>query len=790
MINPEEDILQETDAIVDPSEDPSEEKKEDFERLVTSIINSIDVQERPSREVLVRLWKYMELLWGGITSYYWNSQSAQWRPITYDDLKGLSDTVEFDPSLLNKNVNLIRPYGESLVGVLTTTLPRTKYFPANADKVEDINTAKVSSIIEKRIVSDNFMKIKVIEILVKLFNGGFAAAYNYSHISPEYGVYKKPVEVAKSYETTSLQCSSCGMEISSDKKELKENTENIESGTDEPINEEQSLEEEVPEIEETTCPHCQELNAPLVNKENSLEYENEFKDVPKSRQLIKIYGPLHVKIPVKASCKEEVLWLILEEELHESQAKSMYPEYWDKIHGGDAVADLSLDRYARAQYENMAETGINYVTMRKVWLRPSAYPMIGNKEEYETLLNEYSKGLVAVFAGSEYLFCEESIMDEHWTLSFNPLYNRVYGDPLGKALVPLQEVANEIYQLEVDTFKHSIPQLFADPAVVDFEAYAQSQARAGQLYPLKPGSPGRNIGESFFETRSATLPKEVADLDAKQDRLFQFISGILPPVFGGPSAGSKTLGEYEQSKNQALQRLGIVWTIVNVMYSELMAKAVKAYRKGLLEDEFIVEAQGDGSFINTWIRKADANDGEVGKVEPEVGEEFPVSWSQKKANLLELLNLNQEMITSILFHPENIHELMTYLGMDELYVPGDEQRNLQLGEIAKVIAQSKDLMTQMKRLEEEGVPVDPAMIVPPTVPINMMIDDHEIHSEVIKAFLSSITGQELNDNLPLAYAGISMHLQMHQEIIMQQQMEAEAAAMETASEEVQPSESA
>lgn len=790
MINPEDqDILQETDAIVDPPEDPSDEKKEFLERLVTSIVNSIDVQERPSREVLVRLWKYMDLLWSGITSYYWSSQTAQWRPITYDDLKGISDTVEFDPSLLNKNVNLIRPYGESLVGVLTTTLPRTKYFPADADKVEDINTAKVSSIIEKRIVSDNFMKIKIIEVLVKLFNGGFAAAYNYSHISPEYGIYKKPIEVAKSYETTSLQCSSCGVAISSDKKELKENTENIETGLDEPINEEQS--NDTPEVQEATCPSCREMNPPIVNTENSIEYETQFKDVPKSRQLIKIYGPLNIKIPVKASCKEEVLWLILEEELHESQARSMYPEYWDQIQGGDAAADLTLDRYARAQYESMAETGIHYVTMRKVWLRPSAYPLIGNKEEYEQLLSEYPKGLVAVFAGNTYLFCEESVLDEHWTLTFNPLYNRVYGDPLGKALVPLQEVANEIYQLEVDTFKHSIPQLFADPAVVDFEAYAQSEARAGQLYPLKPGSPGRNIGESFFETRSATLPKEVADLDAKQDRLFQFISGILPPVFGGPSAGSKTLGEYEQSKNQALQRLGIVWTIVNVMYSELMAKSVKAYRKGLLEDEFIVEAQGDGSFINTWIRKADAVDGEVGKVEPEVGEEFPISWSQKKANLLELLNLNNDMVTSILFHPENIHDIVTYLGMDDLYVPGDEQRNLQLGEIAKIVAQTKDLMTQMKRLESEGIPVDPTLLTPPTVPINMMVDDHAIHSEIIKAFLSGITGQELNENLPLAYAGISMHLQMHQEVLMQQEMEAMTNADPNANnEEVQPSESA
>lgn len=792
-INPllsDEDIITKEDAVEDPSKD-SPESDEEIESLIKSIVDDIDTQERPSREIMVRLWKYMDLLWSGITSYYWNSQTSQWRPITYEDLKGISDTVEFDPSLLNKSVNLIRPYGESLVGVLTTNLPRNKFYPANADKVEDINTAKVSSIIEKRIVSDNFMKMKIIEILVKLFNGGFAAAYNYSHTSPEYGIHKKPVEVAKSYTITSDICPNCGNILSEDKKELKENTENVESGVDESINEEQSDSDsgEGPSIESATCPNCSVMGQPIRDQRNSIEYETEFEETPKSRQLIKIYGPLNVKIPVKASCKEQVPWLILEEELHEADAKSLYPDYWDKIHGGDQAADLSLDRYARAKYENMGETGLYYVTMRKVWIRPAGFAYLKNKDQYKTLLDKYPKGTVAVFAGKEFLFCEESILDEHWTLSFNPLYDRVYGDPLGKALVPLQEVSTEIYQLEVDTFKHTIPQMFADPAVLDFEAYAQAEARPGQIFPAKPGM-GKVLGEAFFESRSATLPKEVEVLDAKQDRLFQFISGILPPVFGGPSAGSKTLGEYEQSKNQALQRLGIVWAVLTTMYAELMAKTVKAYRKGLLEDEFIVEDKGDGSFINTWIRKADANGGEVGKVIPEVGEEFPVSWSQKKANLLELLNLNNEMVTAVLMHPENIHELSTYLGIDELYIPGDEQRNKQLGEITKIISQTKELMTQMKRLSSEGTPVDPAKVPPPTVPIDNVLDDHNIHIEIAKAFLNSPVGQELNETLPMAYAGISMHVTMHQQALAAINAAAAPAPVEGQTGTVQPSESA
>lgn len=753
-------IESDLDLISQEGESPDPYDK--VEDIVKSIVDQIDMQERPSRQVLIRLWKYLDLLWSGISNFYWNTAANEWRVITQDDIRNLGDSIDVDSSLLNKTINLIRPYGESLIGVLTTATPRIKFFPEDADKVEDIKTAKVSSIIEKRIADDNNIKARVIEILVRLWNNGFAAIYNYSHKSPDYGIVSKPIYGDVNYDINSQICPDCGGEISSDKvKSPPSSTEeavpdsgvNVQSSPIESLDLSPSTEEESVQ-EAIVCPQCANTINPLM--EQSQITENEVignVDLPKSKQILKVYGPLNVKIPVKATCKEEIIFCILEEDIHESQAKALYPEYWDKIVGGESSADLGIDRWARSQYENMAETNQHYVTIRKVWLRPTAYAYLGDKEKYDQLLALYPKGLVAVFSGSDYLYCEESLIDEHWTFSFNPLYYRVYGDPLAKASIPLQEVANDLFQLEVETVRYAIPQTWVDPQHVDLEAYSKSRAVPGSMSGIKVGaSAGKSISDLFYETKPATLPNEVEVLDKRVDYLFQFITGVLPPVFGGTqSGGSKTLGEVEQNRNQALQRLANPWYVVNMMYAECMAKAVKAYRDDLLEDENVVEAKGD-SFINTWVRTAEIT-GKVGRVVPEVGDQFPVSWAQKKAVFMELMTLNNEMINSFLAHPENIGLIADYIvGVDGLYIPGEDQRNKQLVEIMKMI--SVPIPT-----EEElaiGIPIPPPM----PIPIES-IDNDEVHIQVIEAFLCSDRGQELKDTNPIAYQSIMMHYEMH-----------------------------
>jgi ssDNA-binding Zn-finger/Zn-ribbon topoisomerase 1 len=748
-----------------------EEKYTEAKNYVTNIIRQIDIQERPTRESQIRMWKYLDLLWSGITNFYWNAGVQRYSPITADDLVNLSSSLDIDPTLLNKTINMIRPYGESIVGALTTAVPRNKYYPSDAESVDDINTSKAYTNIEQKIVLDNQMKLKIIQMIVNMLNGGFFALHNYPHSHERYGTISKEEMGEKNFRITNATCPECGDLISSSEEEVDEE-EGIDTaagtdiGLDETINEAPEGQEIVNPPPSSICPSCQTPIDPILETLRSQRLVPVGKiTIPKTRVLLDVYGPLNVKIPCHASKKEEVLWCILEKEIHESQARRLFPKYRDKIVPGTPSGDLAYDRWARTQYENTNELNHYYVTMRWLYLQPDGYEILRDEESPKVLEALFPKGLLAVFANDILLFIEEAELEEYWTFSFNPIYKRLYGDPLLKAAIPLQETSNDLFQLEIETVKHAIPQSFADPEVLDFNAYAQAKSEPGSIFPAKMPA-GRSLSDAIHTTITANLPKEVEVLETKIEKLFQFILGAFPSVFGGEASGSKTLGEYEQSRSQALQRLSAnPQSVVYHAYAEAMGKSVKMYGEELVEDEAYVVEKGN-SFVNVWIRKAHLQ-GRIGQVRPEVSEQFPSTWGQKKAAWLELVGLNNEVITQVLFHPENISMLKEITGMDDLYVPGDDQRNKQLTEIKYLISAPPvegmmDPMTGQEAMPTSSVPIEP-------------VDDDAIHIAVLSAFICSEVGQTIKEENPVAYMNLLLHLQEHQ-MRMQEQMMAQQMA--------------
>src|SRR4030067_3139068 len=605
----------------DDAQNP-EIEKETISKHISTIVSALDVQERTTRDQMLRLWKYLELLWSGSGNYYWDHYTGQWRAVTQEDIALLAQDNEVDPTMMNKVINLIRPYGESLAGVLTTGLPRVRYFPEDADNDMDIQASKGYSNVEKKIVDDNMMPLRLIEILVKMWNGGFAAAYNYSHSDKKYGTYTEPIMGDREFNQESLICTECGNEQVVG-EEIVEKEEPETGDADISLNEmlapEIEIPEMIPEVPETIpamCPTCggmtQHLSTNVIETRNIQVGTNE---VPKSRQIINIYGPMNVKFSSLAVRKEHIFWLILEEDLDVAYAKGLYPEHREKI-TPSSTGFLDIDRLSRSQHDIGEDTLAKAATIRKVWVKPAAFEVLGNVEDVKLMKLKFPDGIKADFCADTFLEAEEQDLDDHWTISVNPLYPRLMADPLGKALIGTHESANDFYQLEIDAVRFAIPQMFADPAFFDFEAFRQTRSMPGSVTPMKR-PPGGKLQDVMAEGGKSTLPQGIEYLDSKIEKLMQFISGILPPIFGGPASGSKTLGEYQESKNQALQRLSIIWKIVSVMYAEMMAKATKQYVKSLKEDERFVRPSGKNNYMNVWIRRADF-EGKIGDVRPEL----------------------------------------------------------------------------------------------------------------------------------------------------------------------------
>src|SRR5438132_2351511 len=96
---------------------------------------------------------------------------------------------------------------------------------------------------------------------------------------------------------------------------------------------------------------------------------------------------------------------------------------------------------------------------------------------------------------------ENQSLDDHWTLSENPMSDYLNHDPLGEVLTNVQDITNDLISLTLQTIEHGIVQTWADPAVVNFNAQRQIEAMPGTITPTKPNGGTRNIGEAFYTSK-------------------------------------------------------------------------------------------------------------------------------------------------------------------------------------------------------------------------------------------------------------------------------------------------
>lgn len=728
---------------------------EEVKDLLLTIFNLIETQERPTRELLMRNWKLNQLLWQGIQSVAWSSVANEWQIL--DAATPLPFDITIDPSIYNKVVNILRPYGESIAGALSTGLPTVKYFPYNADDPSDINTAKTFSKIEKLIASHNKIELLLLQTLIYLYKFGFAAAYNYPHQAKEYGTVEKEEEELRDFNTKDTFCVACGEKVDSEKYELPQDfSKKVEATISEMLPDKLS---EVKPAEAKLCPSCGNMSEMQMMESQIQEPVKVTNEYNKFRQLIQVYGPLEVKIPTRAKSQDQILWLIYEDEFHIAQLKCLYPDYADKITSGSTHTS-SYERYIRSNWEEYYENLDQYATCDRIWFRPDAFYLL-DKENALRLKGLFPNGVYFSVVNNNVLEVKDESLDDHWTITINPGDNRIYADPGCKSTVPMQFLTNEIMQLQVECFKYALPTTFADPEFLNFQKYSESTKSPGMIYPMKKPPNGR-MEDNVASLITANYPAESAELDAKIEKLAQFTSGALPSIWGGPAAsGTKTLGEYEQSRNQALQRLGIIWKTVNFWFASLMSKSIKDYIKNMQEDEYFVQEHGE-SFINVWIRKAELS-GKIGDITPEVSEQFPSSWAQTSAKVMELIGMQNELIGGILAHPENIALIAQTIGVPDLYVPGENERNKELLVIATV------LHTPATPDPTTGQPLP--IMAPPVDP---MLDNPNIQVEVLKAFLSSDIGVDLQTSNTAAYQALLMRLMQFQQIIQQQMMAAQA----------------
>lgn len=732
--------------------------------LLKQVANHFDQEDRAVRERQLRDWRRLKLLWEGFTRVWYSEVAHDWR--IWDENIVNADT---DQEFYDKPINIFRAYLESIIAALSVTVPGIKCFPDDADNPLDLMTAKAGDKIALLIKRHNNDALLFLHSLYILCTEGMVACYSYPKEDEKYGTYEE--EKYEDVTEEAYVCPNCNARIAD---EIMTNQLLDEYN---PGDEEIELHDLIVNQGMKLCPECASLLDPELQKSKLIVSRlTGTTKKPKSRICLECYGGLYVKVPSYAMRQSDIPYLMFSYETHYSNVIDRYKELRESLNpdGKSGITAGGMydpyEQWARLSTQYRGEYPLNNVTVRNCWLRPSAFHVLP-EEDAKLLKSKYPDGAKIVLINDIYAdSCNENL-DDCWTIMQDPMSDYIHKRPMGSLLVNVQEITADIISLALQTIEHGISQTFADPGVLNFEQYRQTEVLPGGVYPAIAKT-GKALGDGFWETRTATLSQEVLPFFQQIQQLGQMASGALPSLFGGQLDGSKTASEYSMSRAQALQRLQNVWKMVTMWWKDIYSKAIPMYIQELKDDERSVERDEQGNFINVFVRVAEL-EGKIGRIELEANENLPITWSQRKDTYMKLLEAQNPKILEALTDPANVKNLAEAIGLDDFIVPGQNDVDKQHEEIRILINSepivqppSEEQIIMAMQMGQEPQPVEL-----PSVEVEYDLDNHQIESDICRTYLVGPAGRLLKVENPEGYKNVLLHMKAHLEAIKQKMME-------------------
>lgn len=730
---------------------------DEIKKAFKTILKECKDEGREERKAQIKEWKRLEEYWRGIQHIFWSEREGAWLLASTGASPGsdYADDADNQGPLYDYVLNIYRAHGEAIISALSAKLPSLRFAPDDAEDSEDVITARTYSKIADLVQKHNNAVMVFLRGIFYLWNGGLVASYRYKDSDKKYGTYEVPEYDVQEQEKTSLTCPECNY----------------------------SEPESQPELgvaQNTECPQCGSEMEPKTEKEK-VPIQTGMQVLPKTRVKLSVFGPLQFKIPTIATKQDECSYILLFVDGTKSDIKSaLIPDMKDcdlaKTIDGEVLE--SQDRFTKSGllYPDDPEIeGNKLTTITQAWFRPSCYWKIKEENIRLELLEEYPEGVHVTFVGKQDHVVDEGPavpvgeeLDSRWDIGQAGLSTHIHSDPIGKPLLGVQDMENQVANMTMDVIDHGNPSSFADADAINFDQYGKTEALPGYLYKAKR-RPGEAMAASFYTQPRVSLAKEVPLFKQQLDQASQFLVGSFPSIYGGPSEGkSRTFAEYQQSRAMALQRLQIVWQFIVDWWKRTMEGCVRMYVETVVQDERLVKFQ-DGSYINVWIRQSELK-GKVGGVESDASDTFPISMMQKNALIQKLMELNNPFINSALYTPDNARIIQDVLALNEFKLPGETQRIKQVMELDEL---------RKGQPEQTGPIADPMtgqqfpnpQPLQSSVPIDPDVDDHAVHIQTCKSFLVDQIGLDLKQTNPMGYNNCVLHMKAHIQALQAQTMQ-------------------
>lgn len=738
---------------------PSKEIQDDLKYVV----EYFEKEDIATRQQQIRQWKELKYYWNGFTNIWWSEVAHDFRTWSYQNI---GNDTNNDSAYYDKRVNVFRAYLESIIAALSVNIPSVRCQPDDPDNPLDISTAKAGDIISQQVYKHNDVILLWLHALYIYCTEGMIAAYNYPKEDYEYGSYEVN-EYEDAIEENYI-CPNCGVNIPDEQftNQLRDQFQPDDSSIE--------LDDVIINQGQVICPQCAVALDPMLQKEPlTVTRLVGVTSKPKSRQCIECYGGLYVKVANYAIQQKDTPYLIFAYETNYVNVLERYPHLSEQIKGsgGNVSQQLSglndpYERWGRLPINNWGDYPKDTPTVRNCWLRPCAFNVL-DKEKADRLKKLYPDGAKVVLANDLFAGVCNEALDDCWTLTYNPLSDYLHHEPLGNLLKSVQDITNDLVSLTLQTIEHGITQMFVDPAVVNLNAYKQSEVRPGDLFAAKPVS-GKSVGDAFFQAKTATLSGEVLPFGEKIQELGQTVSGAQPQIFGGAAPNSsKTAAQYSMARAQALQRLQTPWKMLTVWWKNIFGKVIPAYIQDIQSDERFVTKDKLGNYVNVFVRKAQLA-GKIGEIELEASENVPLTWSQRKDVLMQLMQAGNPMVMEALADPENLPLLKEAIGLYDFQLPGEDDRQKQYEEI-RLLVESEPI-TIPGGIGPDGMPTEQQL---PSIEVDPLLDNHQLEADICRRWLISDAGRITKIENPPGYHNVLLHMQAHMMIIQQQMMQSQ-----------------
>src|ERR1022692_417870 len=694
------------------------------EDLLKQVIDHFNKEDEFVRFMQIRQWKRLKYYWNGFTKLWWSTTAHDWRVADRLD-DGQQDSYD-------KPVNIYRAYLESIIAALSTQVPGLKCIPDDADNSLDLSTAKAGDKIAELVYKHNDVMLLWIHALFILCTEGAVFAYNETIEDESFGTYQQKNYESSTEKGTNSSCPDCGA--------LIDNYAVTEEG-------------------DWNCPTC---NSQMLPQQNEQEVEiSKFVGItskPKSRQRIRAFGGLNVMVPNYAREQKDIPALRFCDDYHYSVLREKYPDLKYKftkqseINAGVQSGDM-YEKWARTSTQYFGYFPINTATETLWWLRTCAFQVLEDKDDIVYLKKKFPDGCKVAMVNDEFCEATPESLDDHWTITNNPLSDFIHFDPLGLLLTSIQDITNDLISLTLQTIEHGIPQTFADPTVLDFNKYKQTEVAPGTIFPAK-GSAGKKISDGFYEVKTAALSSEVLPFGEKIEQLGELVSGAQPQLSGANAdpGNSRTMGEYSMRKSQALQRLQTTWKMFNFWWKNIFGKVIPAYIKEVQDDEKLVKQDSLGNFVNILISKAELQ-GKIGDVELETADEIPMSIGEQRDMVMNLMKLGNPEIIAALGSGNNLQLLAKIIGIDDFEIPGNDDRQKQYEEI-QLLVMSQPIQDGMGNMN-------------PSIDVDPLVDNHNVEAEICRDWAVSDVGRYAKMKVPQGYQNVLLHMQHHMNLAQQ-----------------------